>query len=240
MFGMDSIDDFHFATHAKNVSEGLDGQLKKFVSEHPDTRLIIIDTLQKVREVGGEKYSYASDYEIMARLKGFADRHNICGLVVHHTRKQTADDSFDTISGTNGLLGAADGAFIMLKEKRTDNKAVLDIVGRDQQDMRLHLQFDRERCLWELANAETELWKEPSDSLLKAIAKLLTPETPVWSGSASELISRLEGIDIQPNVLTRRLNAGVDWLWNEHGIRIECSRSNAGRSIKLIRDVTKV
>ena len=55
MFGMDSIDDLYFATHAKNVGEGLDGQLKKFVSEHPDTRLVIIDTLQKVREVGGEK-----------------------------------------------------------------------------------------------------------------------------------------------------------------------------------------
>jgi hypothetical protein len=36
---------------------------------HPDTKLIIIDTLQKVREVGGDSYSYANDYDIITRLK---------------------------------------------------------------------------------------------------------------------------------------------------------------------------
>lgn len=236
MFGMDSSDNFHFATHAKNLNEGLDGQLKKFVREHPDTKLIIIDTLQKIREVGGEKYSYASDYEIVTKLKQFADGHNICVLLVHHTRKQSSDDCFETISGTNGLLGAADGAFIMQKEKRTDNKAVLDIVGRDQQDQRLHLLFDRERCLWQLTKTETELWKEPPDPLLEAVAKLLSPECPEWSGSASGLMDGLDGIDkneIQPNVLMRRLNVGADRLWNQHNIHIESARSHAGRIVKL-------
>lgn len=60
-------------------------------------------------------------------------------LIVHHTRKQQADDKFDTISGTNGLLGAADGAFVLSKEKRTTNAATLDVTGRDQQDQRIHL-----------------------------------------------------------------------------------------------------
>ncbi len=67
--------------------------------------LSLIDTLQKVREVGGDNYSYANDYQIMARLKSFADAHGLCILLVHHTRKQTADDKFDMISGTSGLLG---------------------------------------------------------------------------------------------------------------------------------------
>jgi len=233
MFGMESIDNFHFATHAKNVGEGLDGQLKRFVGEHSDTKLIIIDTLQKIREAGGEKYSYANDYEIVARLKQFADQHNVCVMLVHHTRNQTADDSFDTISGTNGLLGAADGAFIMQKEKRTDNKAILDIVGRDQQDQRLHLLFERDRCIWQLTDKETVLWKEPPDPLLEAVARLVTVDAPEWTGSATELIVGLDRMDIQPNVLTRRLNVGADRLWNEYGIRIDSIRSHAGRIVKL-------
>ena len=49
IFSMDGIDNFHFATHAKNLREGLDGQLKKFMREHPDTKLIIIGTLQRIR-----------------------------------------------------------------------------------------------------------------------------------------------------------------------------------------------
>ena len=119
MFGTDGTDNLYFSVSAKNLNGGLFEQLEKFISENPDTRLIIIDTLQKVRESATEKYSYASDYEVIAQLKNFSDRYGICLLLVHHTRKQTSDDKFDMISGTNGLLGAADGAFLLQKEKRT-------------------------------------------------------------------------------------------------------------------------
>lgn len=66
----------------------MDEQLKNFVQEHTDTNPIIIDTMQKIREVGGKMYSYASDYEIIGQLKQFADKHCICVLTVHRTRKQ--------------------------------------------------------------------------------------------------------------------------------------------------------
>ena len=118
MFGMEATTDLLFAIHAKQVGVGLEEQLKRFVQEHPDTKLIIIDTLQKIREAGGDKYSYANDYEVVGKLKRFADDCGVCLLLVHHTRKQQADDKFDMISGTNGLLGAADGAFLLQKERR--------------------------------------------------------------------------------------------------------------------------
>ena len=63
-------------------------------------------------------------------------------MIVHHTRKMPASDKFEMISGTTGLLGSADGAFILQKEKRTDDTATLDVVGRDQPDQRLYLQKD--------------------------------------------------------------------------------------------------
>lgn len=116
MFGTESTDNLYFSVSASQLGNGLDEQLARFVAEHKDTKLIIIDTLQKVREVGGDNYSYANDYQIMARLKSFADAHGLCLLLVHHTRKQNADDKFDMISGTSGLLGAADGAFLLQKE----------------------------------------------------------------------------------------------------------------------------
>ncbi len=71
MFGVEETSNLYFATQAKSVSEGLDQQLEGFIREHPDVRLIIIDTLQKVREIGGDRYSYASDYEIVTKLKTF-------------------------------------------------------------------------------------------------------------------------------------------------------------------------
>ncbi len=232
MFGMDGTDNLRFAIYAKQLGVDLEEQLKKFVREHPDTKLIIIDTLQKVREAGGDKYSYANDYEVVGKLKRLADDCGICLLLVHHTRKQQADDKFDMISGTNGLLGAADGAFLLQKEKRTDGSAILDVAGRDQQEQRLYLTKDRDRLVWELERTETELWIEPPDPVLEAIAALVTTDKPTWSGTATELVTALD-VDLKPNTLTMRLNVNAGRLLNEHGIRYESSRSHAGRKITL-------
>ena len=65
MFGVESTGNLFFAIGAKQLGGGLEEQLKGFVREHTDTRLIIIDTLQKIREAGAEKYSYANDYEVI-------------------------------------------------------------------------------------------------------------------------------------------------------------------------------
>lgn len=232
MFGMEGTDDLLFAVYAKQLGVGLEEQLKKFVREHPDTKLIIIDTLQKIREAGGDKYSYANDYEVVGKLKRLADDCGVCLLLVHHTRKQQADDKFDMISGTNGLLGAADGAFLLQKEKRTDGSAILDVAGRDQQDQRMYLTKDKERLIWTLERTETEIWVEPPDPVLEAIAALVTVERPSWSGTATELVEALQ-VDMKPNALAMRLNVRAGKLLTDYRIRYENSRSHAGRSISL-------
>ena len=232
MFGMEGTDDLLFAVYAKQLGVGLEEQLKKFVREHPDTKLIIIDTLQKIREAGGEKYSYANDYEVVGKLKRLADDCGVCLLLVHHTRKQQADDKFDMISGTNGLLGAADGAFLLQKEKRTDGSAILDVAGRDQQDQRMYLTKDKERLIWTLERTEAEIWVEPPDPVLEAIAALVTAERPSWGGTATELVEALQA-DMKPNALAMRLNVRAGKLLTDYHIRYENGRSHAGRSISL-------
>ena len=181
-------------------------------------------------------YSYANDYQIIAKLKEFAGEYGLCLLLVHHTRKQQADDKFDMISGTNGLLGAADGAFLLHKEKRTSNSAVLEISGRDQQDQKLYLTRNLERLTWELEKAETELWKSPPDQLLNRIAAIITVDTPIWNGSATELAAIL-GEDIQPNILTRRLNVKAGELLNEYGIEYAARHTRDGSYICLKRQM---
>lgn len=232
MFGAEGTDNLHFAVFAKQLGDGLEEQLKKFLEEHPDTRLVIIDTLQKIRGEGGEKYSYSNDYEVISRLKKIADDSGICLLLVHHTRKQQADDKFDMISGTNGLLGSADGAFLLYKENRTSTAAVLDVSGRDQQDQRLYLNRDKEHLIWELEEVETEIWVEPPDPVLEAVAKVVSEESPEWQGTASDLIA-LTGLDMKPNTLTLRLNVNAGRLMSEYRIAYESSRTHAGRRVKL-------
>ena len=202
------------------------------MSKHPATVLIIIDTLQKIREMGGENYSYANDYQIITRLKRFADNNVICLMLVHHTRKQQADDKFDMISGTNGLLGAADCGFILQKEKRTSNNATLEVSGRDQPDQKLHLVRNTENLLWELERLETELWKEPPEPLLEKVAAFITADNAEWCGSPTELVEVL-GVDMKANALSMKLNISAGRLFNEYSIYYENKRCHDGRKVRL-------
>ena len=239
MFGTAENESLFFSVSAGQLGSGLDEQLTNFLREHPDTSLIIIDTLQKVREVGGDNYSYANDYQIITRLKALADSYGICLLLVHHTRKQQSDDKFDMISGTNGLLGAADGGFVLSKEKRTSNAAVLDVTGRDQEDQRLHLNKNPETLVWELESVETELWQEPPDPFLDGIAAFLSSAGGRWEGTASELCSLLH-LDCKPNVLSLRLSVGSARLLRDHDIRYKASRNHGGRKISLWKEMDSV
>ena len=231
MFGVESTEHLHFATCAKQVSAGLEEQLEMFLREHPDTRLIIIDTLQKVRELGGEAYSYAGDYEIVGKLKTFADKHGICLLLVHHTRKQPATDKFEMISGTTGLLDCADGAFLLQKERGTTMNGTLDVVGRDQGEQKLHLVRDREHLYWNLDHVEAEVCEAPPDPLLEKINTIIAS---TWVGSPTDLVDLLE-LDQKPNALSRYLNIKKSRLENEYGIEYQNNRTHGGRIIALIR-----
>ena len=228
MFGVEGTDNLHFATEASQVGKDLEKQLENFVREHPKT-VLIIDTLQKVREVSTD-YSYASDYEIMGKLKQFADLNNICLLIVHHTRKQSSGDNFEMISGTTGLLGCADGALLMMKEKRTDSNATLNLVSRDQADQKLYLTKNQNSLIRELDRAETDLWRIPPDPIVEKVVKMLSIDDPYWEGTATNLVKIL-GVDMTPNHLTRHLNVHSSELMTNHRIYYENKRTHSGRHV---------
>lgn len=154
-----------FSVALKSLNEGLIDQFSTFLNEYPDTSLIIIDTLRKVREAEGDTYSYTRDYDIIAGLKAFADRIGICLIPVHHTRKQKSDDNFDRILGTNGLLGAADGAFIMYKSKRTDGDSTIEVSGRDQPDKYFLLSRNKETLCRDFKGKRSPDYTEPLEKV---------------------------------------------------------------------------
>ncbi len=231
MFGVDDTPNYYFSVKSKMVANGLENQLKEFIDEHKDTSLIIIDTLQKVRELSGDSFSYAKDYDVITSLKNFADENNICIVLVHHTRKQEATDAFDAISGTNGLFGAADGAFVLHKDKRTNSDAILDISGRDIQEQRLHLHRS-ENCIWELLKSEIDTFEEPKDEIVEEISLLINKQNPIWQGTAKQLAEHIS-INIRANQLTRKLNCNLSVLCNDYHIEYKNVRKKDGVYISL-------
>ena len=233
MFGVDSTRDLYFSITAKNLREGLEEQIAGFVKDHPGTRLVIIDTLKKIRSGDDESYSYARDYADMAQLKQIADSNDICLLLVHHTRKKEDEsDAFNTVSGTNGLTGAADASFIFSKKRRTDSEAVLQCTGRDVQDQMFYLSRNRETLIWELDRMEVENFTPPPDPVLIAVSRIVTADTPQWSGSPTELAEALDE-DINPIALTKHLNVNAGRLQKEYSIQYRRKTLHEGRRIFL-------
>ena len=135
-------DNLYFAVTSGLIGGGLEEQITDFLTEHPATKLVIIDTLQKVRDSkgsAGKAGMYGNDYDDISSIKRIADGFNIAILLVHHLRKlQDSDDPFNDVSGSTGIIGAADTNFI-LRRKRSGNAATLLVSGRDVEYQELTL-----------------------------------------------------------------------------------------------------
>ena len=124
--------------------------LEAYVQVMPRTRLIIIDTLARVRPLSASGGSvYAEDYAIITPLKLFAEAHHLSILLVHHLRKNGASDPMDEISGSTGLTGATDCNMVLQRE-RGQREATLVVTGRDVEEQTLHMTFDEETAHWSL------------------------------------------------------------------------------------------
>lgn len=102
--------------------------LERRADEKP---LVILDTLGKVRGVYGGNDAYGNDYAQMSALKGLVDAVPGASLIaVHHTNKAEREDFLDSVSGTQGLAGAADSV-LAIKRERNTGEARLHVTSRD-------------------------------------------------------------------------------------------------------------
>lgn len=138
----------HFCTDSLVLGQGLEEQLEIFLSEYKDTVLVIIDTLQMIRGTSYDN-TYANDYRDLSVLKKIADAHGVAILLIHHLRKEKADDVFNQISGTTAISGAVDSSFTLVEERRGSGRARLSCIGRDIEYRELELQRNGEN-VWDL------------------------------------------------------------------------------------------
>lgn len=174
-----------FAISAGTLSDGLCEQIREFVKEHPDTVFVAVDTFQIVRNNNIDT-SYANDYDEIRLLKQLADELNICLLLVHHLRKQGDSDPFNKLTGTTGIVGAVDTAFVLDKSKRNADSATLYCTGRDVEDRQLELQFSKKDFVWKMLRDSME----NREMLLPKEMELLIEFMKVqksYSGSNTEL-----------------------------------------------------
>ena len=224
-------DGLHLCHRAATIGQGLEQQIEAQLAEYPHIRLVVLDTLQKVRRVSGSGMSYSSDYEDAGILKALADRNGGCLLVVHHLRKMADDDPFNRLSGTNGLSGAADGTLILMRNKRQDGMATLYATGRDIEDVEEELEFSD--CRWSRAVPPEQL---RLTLVVNALKKLLAAGE--FRGTATELVTLLEtqGSYWSPAILSKYLQCH-DEVLARYGILLETKRTNSKRLLCLRYEV---
>ena len=169
--GTKAPENLYFLTKAKTLDMGLIDELDDQLKDHSDIKVIIIDTFQKIRSLNGGKNAYAADYEDMGKIKDFADSKDIAVLLIHHNRKMKDDsDVFNMISGTNGIMGAADTIIVLTKEKRTDTQAKMHITGRD--------------VMGEVFKENEEYNNNP---IVITIRELMRQNADGWKGTATDM-----------------------------------------------------
>ena len=229
----------HFAILADTLKHGLEQQIEQFLTEHPATKLVVIDTLQRVRSTSSDSNLYANDYQDVGLLKQLADKHHIAILLIHHLRKLHDDDPMNMISGSTGLSGAADSAFVLQKNARSANAATLHCTGRDIPDRTLKLELGEEDHIWKLlADSKTCAGASKISALqLVHLFSALLSADPEYLGSPSALSAKIDpdgSLGITPKKVTRMVRESVAAL-RENGVLAETYRSNGKRWISLKR-----
>ena len=227
----DAPESVHFCTECAPIGQGLEEHIETFSMEHPGTVLVIIDTLQMVRPI--HDATYANDYRDMSVLKRLADRLGLAILLIHHLRKEKAEDVFHRISGTTAISGAVDSNFTLVEKRRGSGRAKLTCIGRDIEYRELELERNADN-VWELLS-DSRTQPEPLEGRITVLLSEFLEEQREFIGTPTELSQRIdpdgqEGIT--PKKVSRLILQNVDPL-KKIGITVTIRRSNGKRIIEL-------
>lgn len=238
------------AIDASPLGGGFIEHMEDYLTDHPETKLIVIDTFVKIRGIpNGKESAYAIDSREAGTLKKFADQHNIAVVLVTHTRKSIdTSDPFANITGTFGVAGAADDMIVLTKEKRSDNLTKMSVTGRDVTYEEYPIVFDTNSYKWmrqgesyELAAAQQEnelrYMEYFTGNIRKTLVKLLEENNGIWQGRCGEIIekSREYGTPISLTALKlgKELNSKNDFLYRDNIVHTEITKGTASKIHKF-------
>ena len=229
----DAPSSVHFCTECALIGQGLEEQVETFLTAHPDTVLVIIDTLQMVRPV--HDATYANDYRDLSVLKRLADKHGIAILLIHHLRKEKAEDVFHRISGTTAISGAVDSSFTLVEEKRGSGRAKLSCIGRDIEYRELELERSGDN-VWQLVSDSRTQPEQLEGQIVVLLSAFMSSRTK-FIGTPTELSEKIDpdkSEGVTPKKISRLILQSVEAL-RKNGIAAVIRRSNGKRVIELRR-----
>ena len=237
----------HLAVSAKGIHDGLAEQIDEFMKDYPSTGFIAIDTLEHIRKGDTDRKDrglYSADYSDMQILRSIINKYDgITLMLIHHTRKMYDADPLFTVTGSTGLTGAVDGIWVLDKEKRAENKAVLSVLNRDTKGYAFKLELDEDNCKWKFMGECEDAEKDDKERLVIAVSTLFTQtdlaDNSEWKGNATALCTVLLKIDDRLSITERTIKNKLqnkdlqDLLKNKYSISYKYQEF--GRNIILTK-----
>jgi hypothetical protein len=172
---------FDYATEWERFEPGTTGlpMLELWLQTHPAARLVVIDTLAKVRAASKPGSVYEQDYAALQGVMSLAKKYtDVAFVIVHHTRKSGADDALEEISGSFGLTGGVDDIWVI---RRVGEDATLSAIGRNlPREKDVALVWHEETARWSVAGDAQTFHRSKQrqvilDALIEAEPDGMTP-----------------------------------------------------------------
>lgn len=183
---------------ADTIDQNLLRQLKEWIDSKSNPKLIIIDTMARIKgKVRRGEDGYSAEYRFLTPLHDLALDKSISVICVTHTRKGNGllvDDPMEMIHGSTAQFGTADNGWV-LTGKREEATKVLHCSGRDYESIDLELEFSKGRWIpqgtvedMEKRRAAASYNKDPA---VRTIIYLVESNGGRWRGTMQWLFNEI-------------------------------------------------
>ena len=220
-----------YATSVKDPCNDFISDLERCLDSNPEVRLVIVDTLQKIRnsDPTSNANQYACEYEELARLKEIADHRRIAIVFVHHTRKKhDSKDGNNDVLGSSAVTGTAD-MILILRKNRGGTAGTLSVSGRDAPDIELVMQWQHPE--WQVIEekSEEDIARENVPEIVYKVVDFLMAEGG-FTGTMSALLEEIGLPHVKPHALSRALSKFHDEVLLPLGITYDSARVSSDRN----------
>ncbi len=174
----------HIATAWPRLDAGGQAALAAWLDEHPDTRLIVVDTLKRLRPLPqpGARW-YDADYDALAPLQALAAEHpGLSIVVVHHANKlRNPEDALDAVSGSTGLGASADGVLIWSRQRGSDEATIVGVHRDAEADATLLVKWDPQLRGPRLVSDQLDTYHRGCDPLARFLDAEAERDPAAWT-----------------------------------------------------------
>ena len=182
---------------APYLNHGLEESIEEWTKEVNHPRLVVVDTLAKVKQqFDKSNTAYDKDNNLLRDIQKLAMKLSISIIMVSHLGKTQFDYSWDKIQGSTGMQGMTDFMWMLDRGDGDSKSASLHGRGRDIEDFEFALKWNKESWRYD---RDGELWLKQLNENRKEIVDAMF-----------YFVHEKKQLEVKPAEISKYLGASTD------------------------------